>query len=148
MQILDKALEGVDRFQRDHGWAGFPFAVAKKFAEDQAGHLAALVAYYAFFSLFPLLMVFTAILGFLLHDNAELRQTILDSALSQFPVIGAEIRRNVGSVEGNGTALVVGILTALWAGTGVTMAFQNALNAVWDVPIKDRPSFLIARLRG
>ena len=128
--------------------ARFPLAVAKKFGEDKAGHLAALVSYYAFFSLFPLLMVFTAVLGMLLRGNPELQDAIVDSALTQFPVIGDQIRDNVGSLKGSAVALAVGIGTALWAGMGVTTALQSALNSVWDVPIRRQPNFLIARLRS
>ncbi len=138
----------IDEYQRRHPWLGFPLAVAKKFGEDRAGHLAALIAYYAFFSLFPLLMVFTAVLAFVLRGNDELQSAILDSALTQFPVIGEQIRTNIGSVAGSGLALGVGIATALWAGMGVTNALQVALNTVWDVPIRRQPNFLIARLRS
>jgi membrane protein len=145
---VKKLIERIDRYQREHPSLGFPVAAAKKFGEDRAGHLAALVAYYAFFSLFPLLMVFTAVLGFALRGNDELQSAILDSALSQFPVIGEQIRENIGSVKGSGVALTVGIVTALWAGMGITNALQVALNTVWDVPIRRQPNFLIARLRS
>lgn len=146
--FFKRLLERVDGYQRTHAWIGFPFAVAKKFGEDRAGNLAALVAYYSFFSLFPLLMVLTAILGFVLQDNAELQDRIVDSALTQFPVIGPQIRENIGSISGSGIALGVGLATALWAGMGVTNAFQYALNSVWDVPIRRRPTFVFRRVRS
>ena len=50
---------------------GFIYGVVKKFGDDQAGYLAALIAYYAFFSLFPLLLVFVTILGFVLERQAQ-----------------------------------------------------------------------------
>jgi uncharacterized BrkB/YihY/UPF0761 family membrane protein len=68
----------VDRFQRRRPWTSFPLAVFKKFGEDQAANLAALIAYYGFFSIFPLLMVFVTVLGFALRGNAHLQQTITD----------------------------------------------------------------------
>lgn len=145
---MGSVVKRLDEYQRAHPWLGFPLAVAKKFGEDKAGHLAALVSYYAFFSLFPLLMVFTAVLGMLLRGNPELQDAIVDSALTQFPVIGDQISGEVGSLEGSAVALGVGIVTALWAGMGVTTALQAALNAVWDVPIRRQPNFLIARLRS
>lgn len=148
MKALDRTLDRVDGYQREHAWLGFPVAVAKKFGDDGAGHLAALVAYYAFFSLFPLLMVFTAVLAFVLRGNEELQQTILDSALSQFPLVGEQIRRNIGSITGSGLALGIGIATALWAGMGVTNAMQAAMNSIWDVPVKHRPNFIAARIRS
>jgi YihY family inner membrane protein len=145
---MGSVVKRLDEYQRAHLWLGFPLAVAKKFGEDKAGHLAALVSYYAFFSLFPLLMVFTAVLGMLLRGNPELQDAIVDSALTQFPVIGDQIRENVGSLKGSPVVLAVGIATALWAGMGVTTALQSALNSVWDVPIRRQPNFLFARLRS
>ena len=138
----------VDRFQRGHPWAGFPLGVAKKFGEDQAGNLAALISYYTFFSLFPLLLALVTILGFVLRGDPELQHKVLDSALAQFPVIGDQIRDNIGSLSGNWLALLVGLGGALWAGMGAVDAAQNAFNSVWDVPMREKPKFLIRRLRS
>lgn len=138
----------VDGFQRTHAWLGFPMGVVKKFGEDQAGNLAALISYYTFFSLFPLLLALVTILGFALGNNPELQDKIVDSALAQFPVIGDQIRGNIGSLSGSWTALVIGLGGALWAGMGAVDATQNAMNAIWDVPIRDKPNFVARRLRS
>ena len=150
MKAIDSTVERIDRFQQRHGWTAFPFAVVKKFGDDRAGNLAALIAYYGFFSLFPLLLVLVSVLGLVLRGNPSLRASILDSALAQFPIIGDQIKSNVKGLTGGGAgvALGVGTITALWAGLGVTQATQNAMNDVWDVPIKGRPNFLQSRLRG
>jgi len=138
-------IKKVDDLQQRKRWLGFPFAVVKKFGDDQAGNLAALIAYYGFFSMFPLLLVFVTLLGMLLHGSS-LQTQIQNSVLNQFPVIGTELK--LGKLSGNGIALGIGILTALWAGLGVTQAAQNAMNTVWDVPKKERPNFIQSRLRG
>jgi membrane protein len=145
--MLKRIVRRVDAYQQRHPWLGFPFAVAKKFGDDRAGNLAALIAYYGFFSIFPLLLVLVSVLGFALRGNPEIREAIVDSALAQFPVIGEQIRENVSALR-SGVALGVGTLTAVWAGLGVTQAAQVAMNDVWDVPIKSRPRFLESRLRG
>jgi YihY family inner membrane protein len=136
----------VDRIQRSRSWLAFPFAVVKKFGDDRAGYLAALIAYYGFFSLFPLLLVFVTSLGLVLRHHAALRDSIIHSTLGQFPVIGSQIR--VGSLTASGLAMAVGLVLAIWAGLGVTQAAQNAFNEVWGVPIRERPNFLISRFRG
>jgi membrane protein len=121
-------------------------AVIRKFGNDQAGNLAALMAYYAFFSIFPLLLVFTTILGFVLHGNTDLYDKVTNSVLAQFPVIGNQLHAH--ALSGKVTALVIGLLTSLWAGMGVTTAAQNAFDKIWAVPFKDRPDFIHSRLRG
>jgi YihY family inner membrane protein len=141
-------LGAIDRYQRAHPWAGFPYAVVKKFGDDQAGNLAALVAYYGFFSLFPLLLVLVTVLGFLLHSDPHLRDRIVSSALAQFPVIGDQLRGNVGGLSGSGVGLAVGLVGLLWGGLGAMQAMQNAMNGVWNVPMKNRPNFIGTRVRA
>jgi membrane protein len=141
-------LERMDRWQRRHALGGFPVAVFKKFSEDRASNLAALVAYYAFFSLFPLLLAFVSILGFVLEDNPELRQDVVDSALARIPVIGSQLRGELHPLTGSGIALVLGLVGALWAGLGVTVALGRAFAEIWDVPRLEQPSGLKARGRG
>jgi membrane protein len=143
-----KVVKKLDAYQRSHPWAGFPFACVKKFGEDEAGNLAALISYYTFFSIFPLMLALVTILGFVLGDDPELQRKVVDSALAQFPVIGDQIRDNVGSLSGNWLALVVGLAGALWAGMGAVDAAQNAFNSVWDVPAREKPSFVVRRLRS
>jgi YihY family inner membrane protein len=139
----------VDRFQQRRRWTAFPYAVVKKFGDDQAGNLAALVAYYGFFSLFPLLLVFVTILGIALRSNPSLQQKILGSALKNFPLIGSDLQKNVHSLSGHTTfSLVIGIVLTLWAGLGVIRAMETALNSVWDVPFKHRPNFMFSVLRA
>lgn len=133
-----------DRFQQKRkGWA-IPMAVIRKFGNDQAGNLAALISYYAFFSIFPLLLVFTTILGFVLHGNPTLYDDARNSVLGHFPGIDLGNHALTGSVP----ALIIGIVGSLWAGMGVTNAAQNAFDRVWAVPFKDRPDFVHSRLRG
>ena len=135
-----------ERFQQGRPALAIPTAVIKKFSDDQAGGLAALVAYYAFFSIFPLLLVFTTILAFVLQGNQGLYDDVTKSVLAQFPVVGDQLQAE--ALTGKVTALVLGVLTSLWGGLGVTVAAQNAFAKIWAVPYKDRPDFFRSRLRG
>jgi YihY family inner membrane protein len=149
MNALQRLMRRIDDHQQGHPWLGFPLAVMKKFGDDEAGNLAALIAYYGFFSMFPLLLVFVSVLGLLLHNHPDLQRSILDSALRNFPVIGGQdIGKNLHAIGGAGASLFVGIAGTLWGGLGVTQATQNAMNRIWDVPKTDRPNFLFSRLRG
>jgi membrane protein len=113
-------------------WLDFAASVFRKGGRDGVGRLAAVVAYYAFFSLFPLLMVLVFVLGTLL--DGSLRDDIMDSALMNFPVIGTQISKDGGQLEGQGLALLIGLATALWAGTHAFDAFDHAIHTVWDGP--------------
>ena len=137
----------LDRYQRRHPWAGFPLAVVYKFVDDQGTYLAALITYYAFLSLFPLLLLVASVLGFVLQGNPELQNSILDSTLSRFPVIGEELA-NPRGLRGSVAAVVVGALVALYGTLGVAQALQNAMNVMWSVPRHRRPNPLRARARG
>jgi YihY family inner membrane protein len=137
----------LDAFQQRHRWASFPIAVVYKFSEDQGPYLAALITYYGFLALFPLLLLLTSILGFVLEGDPDLQRRILDSALSQFPVIGEELGDPQG-LQGSGIALVVGGVVALYGALGVAQAIQNAMNVSWAVPRHRRPNPIRVRLRS
>ncbi|HEX5450004.1 MAG TPA: YihY/virulence factor BrkB family protein [Gaiellaceae bacterium] len=139
-------LQRLDAFQRERRWLAFPFAVVKKYSDDQGGYLAATVTYYAFFATFPLLLVFVSGLGYVLRGHAHLQQRILASALGQFPVVGHDLQ--VHGLRGSAIALVLGAAASLWAGMGVFLAAENAMDLVWGVPRDERPGFVPARLRA
>lgn len=141
-------LAPIDRLQRRTPWLGFLMGVVKRFGEDGAGRLAAVISYYAFFSIFPLLLAFVTILGFALEGDDELRQDLVDSAVGQVPVIGQQIADASDSLTGSGLALAVGLGGALWAGMGAMLAGQHAMNTVWDVPRYRQPNLPKARLRA
>ncbi len=134
-------MDRADEWQQRHGLVAFGFGVVKKFGDDRGGHLAALITYYGFLSIFPLLLVFVTTLGFFLHDNASLRHDLLNSALADFPIIGAQLQKNVHALGGSGLGLFVGIVALLWGSLGVAQAAQHAMAEVWNVPIKARPTF-------
>jgi YihY family inner membrane protein len=148
MQTVDKLapIRGFDRLQRRHRVLGVTFAVLKKVSDDGAGNYAALMAYYGFLSLFPLLLLAVAILGFIVQSDANARTTILHSGLPNIPIIGDSLKH--GHLAGSGIGVAVGALGSLWAGLGITMAAQTTFNQISGVPYDRRPNFLKVRLHG
>lgn len=138
----------LDDFQRRHGWLGFPLGVVYKFVDDQAGYLAALITYYGFVSLFPMLLLLVSLLGFTLQSNPGLQQALLGSALQQFPIVGPQLQQNLDSLHGSRPAVILGILGAVYGGLGVSVAIQSAFNRVWAVPRYARPDPVLSRIRG
>jgi len=135
----------VDRIQQDRRWLAVGVATWKKFSDDQAGNLAALVAYYAFASVFPLLLVAYTILDLLAKSSPTLAKRLTD-ALGKYPFV-----KDLGVSHGlskAGLALAVGILLTLYASLGVANAIQNAMNTAWSVPKYKRPGFPKNQLRS
>jgi YihY family inner membrane protein len=143
---LTDRLHALDRRQQSHPRVSFVAAVIKKFGDDQGSQLAALIAYYGFVSLFPLLLVFVSILGFVLQGDPSEQQKLLNGALGQFPIISTQLELH--SLKGSNAGLAIGIVGSLLAGLGITGATQTAFNRIWTVPFKDRPNFIFSRLRG
>ena len=145
---IEVVIRRTDKFQQEHGVVGFPFAVLQKFGNDQAGSKAALIAYYGLFALFPLLMLFTTILGYLLHNNEQLRKNLVDSALGSFPIIGPQLQSQVHTLTGSVFAVVIGGLLLLYGAIGLGLATQSAMNRVWNIPYVRWPSLPMRYLRG
>jgi YihY family inner membrane protein len=143
---LGERLRALDHRQQGAPRLSFIVAVIKKFGDDQAGQLAALISYYAFVSLFPLLLIFVTVLGFILQNDPAERERILNGALGQVPLIRDQLKLH--SLKGSPAALAIGIVGSLLAGMGITNASQTAFNRIWHVPFKHRPNFIFARLRG
>ncbi len=143
----ERQVRRFDRFQQRHGVLGFPLAVVQKFGNDQAGGKAALMAYYGLFALFPLLLLFATVLGFLLSSHPDLRARLLDSTLRNFPVIGDQISSQVHPLHGNWTALIAGIVGSVYGAVGIGLAAQNAMNTVWNIAFVHWPSLWKRYLR-
>ena len=143
---LSDRLKAIDTLQQRHRRLAFVVGVYKKFNDDNGGSLAALMSYYAFVSIFPLLLVFVTILGFVIHGNPAEQQKVLDGALGQIPLLKDPLKTS--SLQGSGSALAIGVVGSLLAGMGITSTTQNALNQIWHVPHKRRPNFLLIRARG
>jgi membrane protein len=140
-------VDRLDAFQQRHPQVGLPIAVVYKFFDDQGNYLAALITYYGFLSLFPLLLLLSTVLNFVLHGDVALQQRVLKSALGQFPMVGAQLKDTRG-VRGSGIGLFVGVLGTLYGGLGAAQAAQNAMNTVWRVPRNSRPNPLRGRGRS
>ncbi len=147
-RVFGQGLDALDRFQQRHAAWGFPIAVWRKFSDDQAGNLAALIAYYAFVSVFPLLLILVTVLGLVLENNPGLQRDVLDSALTEFPVIGPQVRENIHAFGRGGWGLAAGLIGIFLGARGLAGAVQNAMNQVWAVPRRERPGFPVNLLRG
>lgn len=150
MNPIETSVRKLDDWQQRHRFPAFAYAVIKKFGDDQAGNLVALMTYYAFLATFPLLLALSGILGLVLKGNPSLQASIQSSALAEFPIIGTQLSSQVGlSSLGHSTpALIIGIIGAILGGRELANALQNTQNTLWGVPKVDRPGFPSNYLRS
>lgn len=133
----------VDLFQRRHRPLAIAVAVARKFGEDQSTNLASMIAFWAFFSVFPLLLVFVTVLGFTLPPG--IKGMVLTTVADLLPLLDVTTVQGFG---GEWWALILGAVTALWSGLSVVRALQAALNTVWETPYVRYPSLINQVGRG
>lgn len=141
MNIFSKLIERVDKFQQRHSFLAFPFAVFKHFSEDAGAYQAALLTYYGFLSMFPLLLVFTSATRLLFQNNPELQIKVAKSVSYYVPVVGDDIINNLQSPNKAGLALAVSLLITFYGAQGVAAAFMYVSNTLWDIPRKKWPMF-------
>lgn len=121
---------------------------ADNYRLHRTGRNATLVAHFGFLSVFPLFLVLTTVLGFVLQNHPDLQDSIIDSAFSQIPIIGQQLGTAPGELEGSTFAFVFGLLLALWAGMKAFNALQIALDDIAEVPRDERPTLVRVRIRS
>jgi YihY family inner membrane protein len=133
----------LDAAQKATKPTGVAVATFKKFSEDNSTSLASMIAFWAFFSIFPLMMVLVTILGFVLP--ASTKDTVLTHVAAMFPLLDA---KSIKGLTGTWWPLVAGGVTALWSGLGVVRTTQTAFNSVWEIPYHERPGLIEQVLRS
>jgi YihY family inner membrane protein len=151
MNPVERGIRKIDDFQQRRPPLAFIFAVVKKFGDDEAGSLAALIAYYGFLALFPMLLVLITVLGLVFANDPGFQQRVVNSTLSQFPIVGTQLTgpNGVHSLRAGSVAgLTIGLIVLVWGSLGVTRAAQTAMAEVWNVPAVDRPGFVPRLIRS
>ena len=139
---IERAVRQLDRFQQHHPALGFPVAVVRKFGDDGGGVLATSLAYSGFVAVFPLLLLFVTVLGFVLGRSQDAEDAVVRSAIVEFPIVGDQLVESLEPLRGSGFALAIGLVGLAWGGFGVTQAVQHAMAEVWNVPGVRRAGFV------
>ena len=116
-------------------------AVIKKYSDDEAGKQAALLTYYSFLSLFPLLLILTTITDLIIGKYNHLSEIIINGLTNYFPLLGNQLSLHVHSLHAGGFALYIGLLFLAYGARGVANAFIHGVQQIWLVPISDRSGF-------
>jgi uncharacterized BrkB/YihY/UPF0761 family membrane protein len=124
----------INHFQARHFIIAFPFAVFRKYADDKASRLSAMLTYYGFISLFPILLLLTAILQMILSGNPDLQQRIIDTIIPE--QLRATVEQALGNLPSAGVPLAIGIISLLLAGMGGAYAAYATVTQVLHVPYR------------
>lgn len=149
MNPVERGLRRVDAAQQRHQATAFVVGVIKKFGDDNAGALVTNLAYAAFVSVFPLLLILVTVLIEVAASDPLLRHQVISGATSQFPLVGQELARNIhGLRKSTTTGLVVGLLLLLWGVTRLAQAGLFTMSQVWNLPGPARVGYLPRLIRS
>ncbi|MEJ0072602.1 MAG: YhjD/YihY/BrkB family envelope integrity protein [Candidatus Saccharibacteria bacterium] len=139
--VLARLLARIDAFQQRHRLLAIPYAVIKKYGDDEAGYQGALITYYGFLSLFPLLIVATSVIDLVSRHNDSLRTRLISGISDYFPSISSNLQTQVHGSNKTGLALIIGLLIAFYGARGIANAIQHGLDHIWQVPRPKRAGF-------
>jgi len=138
---IDRVVKKADGWQQRRTPLAFVYAVIKKYGEDNGGYQAALLTYYGFLSLFPLLLVLVTVLQIWFHNNPVLRAEVSTSIGHFFPLLGSQLQQEIHGMRSAGIGLVIGILITIYGARGAADAFRFALDNMWQIPKDKRAGF-------
>jgi uncharacterized BrkB/YihY/UPF0761 family membrane protein len=142
---VNRVIARADRLQRRHAVLGFPYAVVKKYGDDEGGREAALITYYGFLSIFPLLLLGVAALSRVLADHPDLRQRLITANVPQ--ALRSTVEQSVTTLPTSAIPFIAGLIGLLFSGTGVVFSAYQTLNHVAAVPHRLRAGFVSRYVR-
>lgn len=124
-------------------------ATWNEFERDDVGNMAAALTYYAFFSLFPLLIIAVTVTSLVLGES-EARVLIYSNVARVLPGSNQLLSDAIEAALGNRTSVglfaAVGVVTLIWTASGAFDALDKAVNRAWKT--EKYPSFFVSKLIG
>lgn len=122
----------IQRWRRRWPWLDRALAINDRFGDIGGGPLSSSITLAGFLSLFPLLLVGIAAIGFLASGDADFTDTVIENLSLQGRAAEVVEDAITTASESARTATIIGLVGLLWAGLGVVGALQNAMNAAWQ----------------
>lgn len=146
--VVARARLGLERARARYGAVDVAVRTLRRYSEDDGGSYAAALTYYAFLSIFPLLIFAVAALGYLTFGNEKLRKDIVETGLETAPMVGDILSEEALNRIGNarGSLALTGLALALYSGSGAVVALEHALNKINHVTRE--PNIVGRRLRS
>lgn len=147
-QITTRAKLEVERARARHGSVDILVTTFRRFSANDGGVLAAALTYYTFFSVFPLLLFAASAVGYLTFLSGDIRESLLRSGIEGVPLLNQILTFDMleSLKENRGTLAIVGLLLALYSGSGAVVALEHALNRINCV--EDEETFFGKRIKS
>ena len=130
----------IDRI-RENFVVELSIRTVRELSEDDIPHMAAGVAYYALFSIFPLILGLISIMSFLLEPE-DIQRLMGDVMANFLPGSEQVVRDNVDAViRLRGALGLMSFFGMLWSASAMFGALNRAINRAWDIP-NDRPIYI------
>ncbi len=131
-QLSRKANDYINHV-KGYPFISFIFRIIDKIGKDNAGDLAAGIAYYSVLSVFPLLLGGIAMVGLFLPSET-VQVNIFNFAEQYLPGSTQLVQNNVSSViKLRGTLGIISILGLLWTGSAIFSALSRVINIAWGI---------------
>lgn len=120
----------------------------KRYGEDDCGSYAAALTYFAFFAIFPLLLFAAAGVGYATFGNDRLAEKLIKAGVKRIPMLESALTEDTLETlqDKKDTIAGIGLVLALYTGTGMIVALEHALNKVHR--ITEEGNWLQRRLRA
>ena len=112
--------------------------------------MSASLAYYAIFSIAPLLLIIIWLVGFLFGEYVEGQQGVQTEVFEEFAALfGTEVAQQIQQViqkisvsNKSGVGIAIGIITLIIGSTTIFMEIQDSINTIWKVKAKPQKGWL------
>ncbi len=149
MSLIDTAKQRLADIRERRPFVDHVVRTVEHYGDVNGSALAAAVTYFAFLSFFPILAVAFAVIGFVSRGYPDADDNLVEALKQVLPgIIGGSDGLQLSTFQDNAPGILsIGLLLALYSGLGWLSGMRTSLIAVFEEPEKERPSFVVGKLR-
>ena len=147
---VDRVKGRLSELRREHPALDHALSTQEHYGKTKGGQQAGAVTYFGFLSVFPVLALAFFVVGYVARVYPDAQDTLQTSIKSMFPGLigGGESKLNIEDFQDSAaTAGLVGLVGVLYSGLGWLSALRDALIAVFALPDREQPNFVMGKLR-
>ena len=148
--IVDRVKSRIAEVREERPAVDHVLRMQSQYGDSKASQQAGAVTYFGFLSVFPVLALAFFVVGYVAKVYPDAQDTLVDAIKSMFPgLIGSgDNKLNIEDIQDSAaTAGIIGVIGVLYSGLGWLSALRDALIAVFALPDREQPSFVMGKLR-